>query len=170
MYPFSIIDKKENILRFHNTDNMTDSQLYISLQWQLMDKILSYLIYKYGIAFIIHMLREQDNVTIEKRILHTENIKGLLSRYPFAEVSIFKYYEIFSKNDVLFSSISDLVAYSTTRIESKNLENRIGEIFEKDNEIIQLLSLVFRDCTHIGISNIESYIQQVTSINSNSHR
>jgi hypothetical protein len=78
-----------------------------------MSDVLVYLIYRYGLNLIIEMWRENENITIEKRILHQENIRGLINKFPFANISIYRHYILFMKEEVLFSSLSDFIAYLT---------------------------------------------------------
>lgn len=163
MYPFSICMKKENVRQFQGLSNITDEQVYISLLWQLIFKILIFIIWKYGDEFIIHIWREQENITAEKRILHKENIIGILEKFPFAKISIYKDYEIFMKSELLYSSLSDLVAYFTTRIESRNDNGMPQSKILRDNyEIIKLLSDVFSEYEYIDVKNLSNYIKEVS--------
>lgn len=162
MYPFSICQKKESILEYHKLKNMTDEQVFISLQWQLMFKIFSFMIWKFGPEFIVHMWREQENITTEKRLLHQHNIIGLLNTFPFARISVYRHYEIFMKKEILYSSLADLVAYATTRMETK-YDNHIpkAKIIRDNFEIIGLLVQVFKEYKYIDIKNLNNLIDEI---------
>lgn len=162
MYPFSVCNTKEEVEEYQSHKGMTDEQIFISLQWQLMFKIFKFMIWKFGSNFIVHMWREQENITVEKRLLHQENIVGLLKTFPFANISIYRHYEIFMKTEILHSSLSDLVAYFTTRVQSRNDDNMPKKKLIRDNcEIIGLISKVFKEHKFIDVSNLESYIEEV---------
>jgi hypothetical protein len=163
MFPFSVCMNIDEVKKFQNQNQITDEQVFISLQWQLMFKILKFMIWKYGIEFIIHMWREQENVTVEKRLLHQQNISGLLDTFPFAQISIYRHYEIFMKSEILYSSLSDLVAYFTTRVASRK-ESAIpeGKIIGNNYEIIKLISCVFKEYQFIDVKNLTSYICEVS--------
>lgn len=164
MFPFSVCKTKEEVEEYQNHKGITDAQIFISLQWQLMSKILKFMIWKFGINFIVHMCREQENLTAEKRLLHQENIVGLLETFPFSNVSIYRHYLIFMKTEILYSSLSDLVAYFTTRIQSRNDDNMPEKKLIRDNyEIIKLISKVFKEHKFIDVSNLDRYIVEVTN-------
>lgn len=161
MYPFSICKTKEEVEELQKYSGMTDEQVFISLQWQLMFKIFKFMLWKYDINLIVHMWREQENITIEKRLLHQENIRGLLATFPFANISIYRHYEIFMKKEILFSSLSDLVAYFTTRIQSRNGNVPQGKIIRDNHEIIKLISKVFKEYRFIDVDNLNELIAEV---------
>lgn len=164
MYPFSVCKRKEEVEEYQNHKGMNDEQIFISLQWQIMFKIFKFMIWKYGINFIVHIWREQENITVEKRLLHQKNIIGLLETFPFANISIYRHYEIFMKTEILHSSLSDLVAYFTTRFRSGNDDNKPEKILIRDNyEIIKLISKVFKEHKFIDVSNLDGYIKEVTN-------
>lgn len=162
MYPFSVCKTKEEVEKYQSHKGMTDEQIFISLQWQLMFKIFKYMIWKFGINFIVHMWREQENITMEKRLLHQENIVELLETFPFANISIYRHYEIFMKTNILYSSLSDLVAYFTTRVQSRNDDNMPEKKLIRDNyEIIKLVSKVFKEYKFIKVDSLDNYIEEV---------
>lgn len=162
MYPFSVCKSKEYVEEYQKIKGLTEEQIYISLQWQLMFKILRFMTWKFGNNFIIHMWREQENITTEKRLLHQDNIVGLLNIFPFANVSIYRHYEIFMKKELLSSSLSDLVAYFTTRIQSRNATNMSESKLLRDNyDIIKLISKVFKEYEFVEVDNLDKYIGEV---------
>lgn len=164
MIPFSICKTKAEVEEYQNKKGINDEQIFISLQWQLMIKILKFMIWKFGRTFIVHMWREQENLTVEKRLLHQENIVGLLETFPFSNISIYRHYEIFMKTEILYSSLSDLVAYFTTRVQSRNDSNMPEKKLIRDNyEIIKLISKVFKEHKFIDVSNLDRFNEEVTN-------
>jgi hypothetical protein len=164
MIPFSICKTKAEVDEYQNNKGINDEQIFISLQWQLMIKILKFMIWKFGSNFIVHMWREQENLTVEKRLLHQENIVGLLETFPFSNISIYRHYEIFMKTEILYSSLSDLVAYFTTRVQSRNDSNMPEKKIIRDNyEIIKLISKVFKEHQFIDVSNLDRFNEEVTN-------
>jgi|GEM_PF-3303083 len=162
MYPFSVCKTKNEVEEYQKFNGMSDEQIFISLQWQLMFKIFKFIIWKFGVDFIVHMYREQENITVEKRLLHQENIVGLLEIFPFANISVYRHYEIFMKKNILPSSLSDLVAYFTTRIQVRNTKNISENKLIRDNyEIIRLISKTFKEHRFIGVENLSRYIEEV---------
>lgn len=161
MYPFSVCKRKEEVEEYQRFKGMTDEQIFISLQWQLMFKILKFMIGKFGINLIVHLWREQENITVEKRLLHQENIVGLLKLFPFNTISIYRHYEMFMKTEILYSSLSDLVAYFTTRLQSGNNANKPEKKLIRDNfQIIKLISRVFKEYEFIDVNNLNDYIKE----------
>lgn len=113
MNPFSVCMSKSDIESWLKLDHITKEQCYVALTWKMMFNVLVYLIYKYGKDLIIEMWRENENITAEKRILHQENIRGLIGEFPFANISIYRHYILFQKKEILFSSLADFIAYLT---------------------------------------------------------
>jgi hypothetical protein len=161
MYPFSICKTKEEVEKLQNNSGMSDEQVFIFLQQQLMYKILKFMLWNYGINLIIHIRREQENITIEKRLLHQQNIRILLSIFPHANISIYRHYEIFMKKEILFSSLSDLVAYFTTKIQSRNSYVPQSKIIQNNYKIIRLISKVFKEYRFIDVDNLNDIIAEV---------
>lgn len=152
--PFSFCRERSEVEKMHNRACMNDKEIYTSIQWELIDKILVYLVWKYGPELIIHMMREQENITEEKARLHYINAKQVQEKYPFAQISFYKYYDIFMKTEILNSSLSDLVAYTSTRIKKRM------SIVDDDKKIVSqfyrnllVLSLSFSECGRIDIDN-----------------
>jgi len=111
MKAFSVCMNQKEIEDYLSTDELTKEQCYMAITWRMMFDILVYGTSLLGSNLIVEMWRENDNVTNEKRILHQKNIKGLVELFPFA--SVYRHYILFMKEELLFSSLSDFVAYIT---------------------------------------------------------
>lgn len=158
LMPFSICKSKNEVLMLHGQPEMSEKEIFISLQWQLMFKILIYLVWKYGNELIIHMVREQENITQEKAQLHYLNARDIQEKFPFAYISFYKYYDIFYKTEIFNSSISDLVAYVSTGLADKNSKgiSRKKTINDYYKPLL-LLSKTFADIKFIDIDNLGDY-------------
>ena len=116
LMPFAVCMNITEIKNWLNLDSVTEEQCYLALTWKIMFNILIYVIPKYGTNIIIEMWRENDNTTDEKRFLHQINISPLIKQFPKAHISIYRHYITFSKTEILFSSLSDFLAYLTIRL------------------------------------------------------
>ena len=162
LVPFSLACSKDEVCKLHKIGDMTDEQIYISLQWQLMFKILMYCLFNYGNEIIVHVQREQENITNDKAILHYENLKGIQDSFPFAHISFYKYYDIFMKTSILKSSVSDLVAYSTSSIENgRRKEKTLAKISNDNYRPILQLTKCFHDYSFLGIRYFDKYSDYV---------
>jgi hypothetical protein len=66
------------------------------------------------------------------------------------------------KKEILSSSLADLVAYFTTRIQSRNATNMSESKLLRDNyDIIKLISKVFKKYEFIEVDNLDKYIGEV---------
>jgi hypothetical protein len=137
---------KDEICSWLKTTDITIEQCYIALTWKLIFDILIYCITTYGSNLIIEIWREADNTTNEKRLLHQQNCAEIIKRFPFANISFYKDYLIFSKRNILFSSLADLVAYTTIKtfpklaLPSKKIKN---------NELLNLFKNSFHNTTYL---------------------
>ncbi len=161
MFPFSICKTREEVEAFHNQQGMKDEEIFISLQWQLIFEIFKFLALKFDINLIIHMWREQENITTDKRLLHQKNTIDLLNTIPFANISIYRHYEIFMKKEILSSSLADLVAYFTTRIQSKKDIMSEKKLLRDNYEILKLVSKVFKEYKFIDVENLDKYVGEI---------
>lgn len=143
---FSVCMNEEDIKTNLQVDSITKEQCYIALTWKLMFNILIYVIHKYGPNLIIEMWRENENITSEKRILHQINIRGLIETFPFAHISIYRHYIIFMKEEILFSSLSDFIAYLTIGLYPKILkEYSAKELVNNYYDLLVIYNEIFKD-------------------------
>lgn len=148
--PFTICMTKKEISNWLKNETITTEECYIALTWKLMFNILIYCTYTYGNTLIIEMWRENDNVTNDKRILHQINCSELIKQFPFANISIYKDYLLFMKSKVLFSSITDLIAYTTTKIFSKiDTSIPVSKIVRDNKDLLVLFKSTFKDTTYM---------------------
>ena len=146
--PFTTCMAKDEICSWLKTTDVTTEQCYIALTWKLIFNILIYCITTYGNNLIIEIWRESDNTTNEKRLLHQQNCIDLLKYFPFANISFYKDYLIFSKRNILFSSLADLVAYTTIRTFPK-LNISAKKIIKNNNELFNLFKNSFHNTTYL---------------------
>jgi len=158
---FTVCLNESEIKSWLQLDSITKEQCYNALTWKLMFNILIYATDKYGINLIIEMWRESDNITNEKRILHQVNVKGAIKDFPFANISIYRHYILFYKEEILFSSISDFIAYLTIGLYPKlkagvSLKDLANDYYD----LLMIYNEIFGDT--IGMKSIE--FEQVLSI------
>jgi hypothetical protein len=157
---FSVCISKDEIQRWLQADTLTQEQCYNALTWRMMFNILIYLIHKYGNNLIIEMWREIDNTTNEKRILHQVNIQGIIKKFPFAHISIYRHYIIFKKEHILFSSLSDFIAYLTIGFYPK-LKNGIftKKLIRSYYDLLKIYIRVFKDADGMRIPGLEQLLE-----------
>lgn len=172
---FSVCMSEAELKKWLRLNSITKEQCYNALTWKMMFNVLIYATHKYGNDLIIEMWRESENITKEKRILHQVNIKGIIDKFPFANISIYRHYIMFYKEEILYSSLSDFIAYLTIGLypklkaghSTKKLVNNyydllviFNEIFEdtigmKSEGLEQLLSIVKERETYRKSSGVE---------------
>ncbi|GAB6172965.1 hypothetical protein JCM15765_24430 [Paradesulfitobacterium aromaticivorans] len=143
MKPFTICMTENEIKRLLGISSISKEQCYMALTWRLMFNVLIHLTYTYGNELIIEMWRENENITTDKRLLHQINAEGVIKDFPFAHISIYRHYILFMKEELLFSSISDFVAYLTiglypkfnSKYSKKELANNYYDLLVAFNEI-----------------------------------
>lgn len=163
MKPFTICMTKKQIEQWIKSDSITDEQCYIALTWKLMFNIIIYCTYKFGNNIIIELWRENENVTVNKRLLHKKNCIDIINQFPFANISIYGDYLLFMKSKILFSSLSDLVAYTTTKFFSK-LDKNISSkkiLNNKNYELLALFKKVFKDSTYMNNKKFDEILKNI---------
>lgn len=160
--PFSVCMSESELKNFLKIDVITKEQCYIALTWILMDKILFYLVLKYKEDLIIEMWRENENLTLEKRILHQENANGIIRKFPFAHISIFRHYILFMKEEILFSSLSDFISYITIGICPKMKRNiSPKELVNNYYDLLVIYNEIFKDSEGMGIEEFDKLLAMV---------
>lgn len=159
--PFSVCMSKEELKSYLNIKSITNEQCYIALIWIMMFDILKYLIYRYGNELIIEIWRENENITLDKRILHQENIRGIIAKFPFAHISIYQHYILFMKEEILFSSLTDLIAYLTAGICPKINKRHAGQLANNYYDLLIILKEIFTDISDIRIEGLEHLLDLV---------
>jgi len=160
--PFTVCMTKTEIEQWINESNITQDQCYQALTWKLMFDIISYCIWKYGVNLIFEMWREVDSLTIDKRILHQKNSVGIIKSFPFAHISIYRHYQNFMKTKILYSSISDFVAYLTCKIYPK-IKSNIPErkIIKNNYYLLIMFSKIFNDSTYMRNRKFTSMLEAI---------
>lgn len=157
---FSTCMSLDEIIKYVKNDNITDEQCYMALTWRMMFDVLIYTTFTYGNEHIIEMWRESENITTDKRLLHQINAKGLLGTFPFARVSIYKEYQMFTKNHLLYSSLSDFIAYITIGIIPKLRNGKSQKILVRDNyDMLLLYSKIFDRNERLNYPELEDLVQ-----------
>jgi hypothetical protein len=158
---FSVCMSEAELKNYLKVKSVTKEQCYIALVWKMMFDILIYLISQYGHNLIIEMWRENENITDEKRILHQININDLIKSFPFANISIYRHYLIFMKEEILFSSLSDFVAYLTIGLNPKmKAKFSAKELVNNFYDLLIIYNEIFDDT--FGMKNIE--LEQLLTI------
>ncbi|WP_312648080.1 YecA family protein [Aminipila sp.] len=146
LVPFTVCKRKDEIENLLNLKSISTEQCYMALTWLMMFNILIYLITQYGPELIIEMWRENDNVTVDKRILHQQNIAGIIEKFPFANISIYKDYIVFSKRELLFSSLTDFIAYLAVGLYPKiNSNYQLKQLANNYYDLIIGFNDIFKD-------------------------
>ncbi len=124
MVCLSISNAKEDINRAMGIRTMNNEQIYFSLFWNVFSRILHHM----NNNHIYHVYVEQEHDIGPSKY---ERVAQLLTRklrfgidqmcmqYPDKYFSICKYPQFFSKRAFFHSSVSDLAAYTTNKIQSK---------------------------------------------------
>ena len=161
--PFSVCMSESELKSYLSVDIITTEKCYMALTWILMFNILIYLTYEYGPELIIEMWRENENITNDKRILHQLNIKGVLEKFPFAHISIYRHYILFMKEELLFSSLSDLVAYLTIGVFPKIKSSYSPkELANNYYDLLRIFNQIFDDT--MGMKN-DGFDQLLSIVN-----
>lgn len=160
--PFAVCMSKSEIEQWINESNISSDQCYQALTWKLMFNIIVYCTWKYGINLIFEMWREVDSLTASKRILHQINSSGLIKDFPFAHISIYRHYQNFMKIMVLYSSISDFVAYLTCKIFPK-IKSGVPErkIIKNNHDLLVMFAKIFDDSTYMRNKEFTNIIEIV---------
>lgn len=158
--PFTTCMTKNEICEWLKINEITNEQCYIALTWKLIFDILIYCTYTYGNNLIIEIWRESENITLKKRLLHQQNCTDIIKEFPFANISFYKDYLIFTKTNILFSSLSDLIAYTTTKIFPK-LELPPKKLIPANKELLQLFKNVFKDTTYIKNEKFANILKMI---------
>lgn len=151
--PFTVCMNENEIKDLIKVTSITKEQCYIVLTWLLMDRVLRFLMPKYD-NIIIELWRETENITLEKRELHQENARGIINHYPFIHISMLRHYIVFSKEEILFSSLSDLIAYMTIGLYPK-LQQKvpIKQLANNYYDLLNIFNRIF--CDSSGMRNQE---------------
>lgn len=159
---FSVCMREDEITEFVGEKSLTKEQCYMALTWKLMFNILIYLIWKYGENLIIEMWRESENITTDKRLLHQYNISGIIEKFPFANISIYRHYLIFHKEELLFSSLSDFIAYLTIGLYPKVISGiSIKKLVNSYYELLLIYNELYADSDGIRIDGFEEMLKIV---------
>jgi len=120
----SISKNKIELLNEMDTEEITDEELFHTLFWNLFERV----IIPFRDHSIFHIWFEQEYSLsiksmnrIAKRLIGKLNsgIDHINNKYPEKYISILKYPLFFSKKALLYSSLSDLVAYVSNKIQHK---------------------------------------------------
>jgi len=145
-WAISFSANRKNFLSGLSLPDASDRDLYFLLFWNTVERIVEMLPSK----CVFHIYFEQDNylssnlmkeyiAKLNDGILQCQSLKDKQS-------SICKHPLFFSKKAFLYSSLSDLAAYSNTFLQQK-LDHGIPvhKIKKKHGELIETTRLVFRD-------------------------
>jgi hypothetical protein len=146
MWAVSFSVNKSDFLSKLPFENVNDSELYFILFWNVMEFIVE----KLPDGSIFHLYFEQENNLsiklatdyigkLQDGINHCQSLReksASICRHPF----------FFSKKALLFSSLSDLAAYSNNVLQQKlDMGVPIGKILKNHNSLIEVVQGVFNN-------------------------
>ncbi|MEP7338444.1 MAG: hypothetical protein ABI977_11970 [Acidobacteriota bacterium] len=150
MWAVSFSVNKSDFLNKLPFENVGDSELYFILFWNVMEFIAEAL----PVESVFHLYFEQENnlsITLSTDYigkLHDgiNQCKSLLEK----RCSISRHPLFFSKKALLFSSISDLAAYSNNVLQQKlDAGIPVAKILKNHNALIEITKRVFKSYTSL---------------------
>ncbi|TET06179.1 MAG: hypothetical protein E3J83_06360 [Candidatus Atribacteria bacterium] len=163
----SISKNKTNILNEIGVKKSTNEEIYFNLFWNLIGRAL----YPFADGSIFHIRYElQDSLEtrsinkIAKKSIDKfdSGLKFIFEKYPEKYISILKRVLTFEKQALLYSSLSDLIAYATNKIQRKiNLEIPLKKIQKNNLLLLKTVKSIFKNYSGLSSKEIISMIDNI---------
>lgn len=155
----SISKNRDVILNEMGVKEITNEDIFYSLLWTNIENIVS----KFPNHSIYHIYTEQeyslDNYhNVGKKIFNKlyAGIDSLSQRLPEKYISICKHPHFFSKKALFYSSLADLLAYGSNKLQNKiDSEINDNKIMEKYGVILRLFKSFFVNYSGLSSKMIE---------------
>lgn len=163
----SISKNKDNLLREMGITSASDEGLFFSLFWNSFERVISALS-DYNV-FHIHFEQEYDLNPKKYRDIGLRLFEKLYSgldqlydRYPDKYISICKHPHFFSKQALLYSSLSDLIAYAGNKLQYK-IDSGIPEnkIMGEYLNLLKLIRNVFKNYSGLPSKELITMVNNV---------
>jgi len=165
----SLSKNKDKILLDLGRTDITNEELYFQLFWNNFERIIP----AFSNEDIFHIWIEQE-YDLDNTKKHKDNaeklIKNLYSgihtmelKFPDRYISICKYPLFFSKKALLYSSLSDLVAYTSNKIQNK-IDTGVPKkkIQNEYNILLSIIRRVFKNYTGLESKELIELINEST--------
>lgn len=163
----SISKNKMKLLQEMGKTSASEEDLFFSLFWNSFERVISAFC-DYNV-FHIHFEQEDDLNTKKYRDIGIRlfeklysGINQLYDRYPEKYISICKNPHFFSKQALLYSSLSDLIAYGGNKLQHK-IDNGIPEkkIMIEYADLLKLIRNVFKNYSGLPSEKLITMINNV---------
>jgi hypothetical protein len=147
----SISKNKDKLLHEMGMHDASDEELFFSLFWNCIERIVA--VFNSHNIFHIYVEQEYDlnpskhkDVALKLFEKLYSGINQLYDKFPEKYVSICKHPHFFSKRALLYSSLGDLIAYTSNKIQQK-IDVGIPEkkIVKEYAELLKLVRVTFKN-------------------------
>lgn len=163
----SISKSKPQLLKEMGISSASDEELFFSLFWNNFERVIS----AFGDNNVCHIHFEQEYDLNPKKYRDIgmrlfqklySGINHLYDRYPQKYVSICKHPHFFSKKALLYSSLSDLIAYAGNKLQHK-IDSGVPEIkiMAEYADLLKLIRNVFMNYSGLASKELVTMINNV---------
>jgi hypothetical protein len=163
----SISKNKDKLLLEMGTHDASDEEVFFSLFWNSFEKIIAVL----GNYNIFHIYVEQEydlnpgkykDVALKLFGKLYSGINQLYGEYPNKYISICKHPQFFSKQALLYSSLGDLIAYVSNKIQYKiDFGVPAKKIMKEHAELLKLVRNVFKNYSGLPSRELINMVDNV---------
>lgn len=164
----SISKNKDKLLLEMGMHDASDEELFFSLFWNSFERIIAVL--DNHNIFHIYVEQEYDlnpnkyrDIALKLFEKLYSGINQLYGKYPEKYISICKHPHFFSKQALLYSSLSDLVAYVANKIQYKIDVGVLGKkIMGEYAELLKLVRNVFKNYSGLPSRKLINMVNNVS--------